>query len=156
VSNQKGLTFDNLRAANIARLSDSKYKRCEESWTPAHWMQATVGELGELANIMKKVDRGDFTLEEARPMIAKELADVQTYLDIMAQKLGVNLGSATMDKFNEVSDRIGSLIYFDNDGNWYEAKKNPTCPKHTTGGGPCYCDHPTEFDIPHFLRKGND
>jgi hypothetical protein len=34
--------------------------------------------------------------------------------------------------------------------------EKPACPKHETGGGPCYCDHPTEFDIPRFLRKGID
>ncbi|MEW8200219.1 MAG: MazG-like family protein [Candidatus Thiodiazotropha endolucinida] len=113
------LSFDTLRAANAARLKHSKYSRCEDDWTPAHWMQATVGELGELANLLKKVDRGDFTLEEAREEISKEFADVQTYLDIMAMKLGVNLARATKDKFNEVSDRIGSSVYIDDDDDWH-------------------------------------
>ena len=67
-----GLTFNVLRRANELRLASPKYARCEDEWLPAHWMQATVGELGELANIMKKVDRGDFTLNEARADIAKE------------------------------------------------------------------------------------
>jgi NTP pyrophosphatase (non-canonical NTP hydrolase) len=128
------LSFDTLRAANVERLKDSKYKLCESEWTPAHWMQATVGELGELANIMKKVDRGDFTLEEAREAIGKELADVQTYLDIMAHKLGIDLGMATIRKFNEVSDRIGSLIFIDKDGEWYVAASVQAGTNRTTSG----------------------
>jgi NTP pyrophosphatase (non-canonical NTP hydrolase) len=128
------LSFDTLREANVARLQDSKYKRCEEEWTPAHWMQATVGELGELANIMKKVDRGDFTLEEAREAIGKELADVQTYLDIMAYKLGINLAQATKDKFNEVSRRIGSLVYIGDGDGWYYAESVLRGTNRTTSG----------------------
>lgn len=114
-----GLSFNTLRAANTERIKDSKFAECERTWTPAHWMQATVGELGELANLMKKVDRGDVTLDEARADIAREFADVQTYLDIMALKLGINLGAATRDKFNEVSDRIGSRIYIGSDDDWH-------------------------------------
>lgn len=80
------------------------------------WIQATIGEFGELANILKKVDRGDFTLDSVRADVAKELADVQTYLDILAFKLEVDLGEATIGKFNEVSKRIGSRVYIGHDG----------------------------------------
>ena len=59
---------------------------------------------------MKKVERGDLTLDDAREAIGKELADVQVYLDLLALKVGVDLGRATMDKFNEVSVRVGSDI----------------------------------------------
>lgn len=104
------LTFKQLRDANVERLSSSKYKICEQNWQPAHWVQALVGEVGEAANILKKVDRGDFSLESALPEIAKELADIQGYLDILAHKLGVDLGDATVSKFNEVSKRIGSTV----------------------------------------------
>ena len=72
-----------------------------------------TGELGETANLLKKVRRGDFTLDEVRPELAKELADIQTYLDILAFRCGVDLGRATIAKFNEVSDRLltdGSTI----------------------------------------------
>lgn len=114
-----GLSFRTLREANVKRLASAKYKNCEARWEPAHWMQATVGELGELANLLKKVDRGDFTLDAARADIAKELADVQTYLDILALKVGVDLGRATIDKFNEVSARIGSPVYIGEDDDWH-------------------------------------
>lgn len=39
--------------------------------------------------------------------IADELADVLTYLDLLAEVLGVDLGRAAVEKFNEVSERVG-------------------------------------------------
>ncbi|WP_225982980.1 MULTISPECIES: MazG-like family protein [Pseudomonas syringae group] len=105
-----GLSFQQLRQANVKRLASSKYKLCEQNWQPAHWMNALTGEVGECANIIKKVDRGDYSLEAALPNIARELADIQCYLDILAFKLGIDLGAATVSKFDEVSERIGSPI----------------------------------------------
>jgi hypothetical protein len=42
-----------------------------------------------------------------------ELADVVTYLDILAFRCGVDLGAATMSKFNRVSERVGSDVWVD-------------------------------------------
>lgn len=118
-----GLSFNVLRQANIKRQETDKYNICADTWTHAQWMQATVGELGELANILKKIDRGDFTLEDVKEDVANELADVQTYLDIMANKLGIDLGKATVKKFNIVSERIGSRVYIGVDGDWHMRPK---------------------------------
>lgn len=113
--NRLPLTFSDLREANIKRLPLFKNKHGVPAhseadgsdWTPLEWAGAVSGEVGEAANLVKKVRRGDMTMEEARPLIAKELADVQTYLDIFALQCGVDLGQATIEKFNEVSDRVG-------------------------------------------------
>ena len=72
----------------------------------------------EAANIIKKIGRGDFTLESARPALAKEFADVLTYLDILAFRCGVDLGAATLQKFNEISARVGSPIKIDPNEKW--------------------------------------
>ena len=86
-----GLTFNALRAANLARLPTFKNKRGEivhkkpdgSDWSPEKWLQAVVGELGEYANWKKKEDRGDFEdPAEVKAHLASELADVVTYLDI--------------------------------------------------------------------------
>lgn len=108
------LTFDQLRKANRYRLPLFKNKHGElahsepdgSDWTPAQWLQAVVGELGEYANVRKKYERGDLTYAEFHTAARKELADVQTYLDILAYQLDIDLGQATIDKFNEVSNRI--------------------------------------------------
>jgi|GEM_PF-1820623 len=131
-----GLTFNSLRGANQARLPEFRNKHGElahsqrdgSDWSPAQWLQAVVGELGEFANLRKKFERGDLSAEEYATEAAKELADVQTYLDILAMRCldangvahptGVNLGKATMDKFNEVSERVNSSVRLRAD-DWY-------------------------------------
>lgn len=121
-----GLTFNTLRAANIKRLPLFKNKHGElahskpdgSDWSPAQWLQAVVGELGEYANVRKKFDRGDLSMVEFKKMAAEELADVQTYLDILAFQLGIDLGKATMEKWNAVSDRVGVPIHIDAD-DWH-------------------------------------
>lgn len=113
------LSFNDLRAANLKRLPLFKDKHGRiahaiadgSGWSDAEWLQAVVGELGELANVMKKVRRGDLTMEEARAEVSKELADVQIYLDILAFRLGVDLGEATVAKFDEVSRRVGANVF---------------------------------------------
>lgn len=115
----KPLTFDALRAANKARLpqfrnkhGDLAHSRADGSdWSPAQWLQAVVGELGEYANLRKKFERGDIDAETFRVEAADELADVQTYLDILAMQLGVDLGEATESKFNRVSRRVGCGVF---------------------------------------------
>ena len=122
----KCLTFDTLRDANMLRLPEFKNARGERAhsrsdgsdWRLGQWCNAVLGELGEAANLIKKIERGDFTLETARPELARELADVQTYLDLLAFRAGIDLGAATILKWNEVSVRIGSSIRHAN-GDWY-------------------------------------
>ena len=119
-----GLTFNNLREANKTRLPQFKNSKGEPAhekedgsdWSLPEWMNAVAGELGEAANIIKKVRRGDMTLEEARASLAEEFADIVTYLDITAMQARINLGKATMDKFNKVSERVGNTVRLDASG----------------------------------------
>lgn len=124
-----GLTFNTLRQGNIHRLPEFKNAKGEPAhskadgsdWSISQWLQAVVGEVGEFANLQKKVERGDLSPEEAKEKLAKELADVVIYLDILAFRLGINLGQAVMDKFNEVSIRVGSSIRIDAE-DWHRAR----------------------------------
>lgn len=121
-----GLTFNALRGANTARLP--QFKNCHgepahskpdgSDWSPAQWLQAVTGELGEYANLRKKFERGDIDSATFYFEAANELADVVTYLDILAMQLGIDLGEATMAKFNVVSDRVGSSVRLDAD-DWH-------------------------------------
>lgn len=111
------LTFDQLRAANIARMPE--FKNCHgeiahskpdgSDWSPAQWLQAVVGELGEYANERKKFERGDISVGEFRAKAANELADVVIYLDILASQLRIDLGHAVVTKFNAVSNRVNAV-----------------------------------------------
>jgi NTP pyrophosphatase (non-canonical NTP hydrolase) len=112
------LTFDLLRQANTTRLPTFKNSKGEPAhsesdgsdWSLAEWSNAVLGELGEAANLIKKIQRGDISLEEARKDLGREFADVTVYLDILAFRAGVDLGEAVIAKFNEVSIRVGSPV----------------------------------------------
>ena len=101
----KALDFNTLRHAN-ARRSHEVFPECDD-WTPSDWMCALAGETGEAANFIKKQlrDKVDNKIE-----IAKELADVVLYADLLANHLGINLGEAVREKFNEVSKKKNSNI----------------------------------------------
>lgn len=105
------LTFDAFRAANLARCV-KWHPAGIESWSPSDWLTAVTGELGELASLLKMRNRERDGLPGNKfsptdKQVADELADVLTYLDLLAAALGVNLGRAAVEKFNEISERVG-------------------------------------------------
>jgi NTP pyrophosphatase (non-canonical NTP hydrolase) len=134
-----GLTFNALRGANEARLPQFKDKQGNKAhdrddgsdWTPAEWLDAAMGELGELASELKSARRGDYgpeakaVLRDRQPasdmpknvkrQIAKEVADVVIYLDLFCKQFDIDMGAAVQDKFNEVSERVGSNVVLEND-----------------------------------------
>ncbi len=122
-----GLSFNTLREANKKRLPQFKNKKGKRAhskrdgsdWTPAQWLQAVTGELGEYANIRKKFERGDMDEKEFKALATEELADIVTYLDILAFQLKIELGQAVKEKFNKVSERVGSNIYIGDDDDWH-------------------------------------
>lgn len=96
-----------------------------ESWSLSDWMTATMGELGEAANIVKKMNRirdnitntGDPNSVELRQMLSDELADTYIYLDLLAQAAGFKLADIVASKFEKTSQKIGysrdlSHVYF--------------------------------------------
>ncbi len=119
----KGLSFNTLREANMKRLPQFKNRKGEmahskedgSDWTPAQWLQAVTGELGEYANIRKKFERGDMDEAEFKEKAKSELADIVAYLDILSFQLKIDLGEAVKEKFNEVSHRVDSNIFIGND-----------------------------------------
>lgn len=104
------LSFKDLRAISV--------ERCEKSFFPLHskdgpwWGNAMAGECGEACNVVKKIDRDGWS-EELQLKLAKELADVVTYADLLAARYGIDLGHAVATKFNEVSERVGSELRLD-------------------------------------------
>lgn len=76
---------------------------------------ALAGEVGEACNFIKKLHRAKTDIkgntpdqiEELHAGLAKELGDILGYLALVAEAADVNLELAAIDKFNEVSERIG-------------------------------------------------
>lgn len=134
-----GLDFNTLRKANELRLPTFKNRLGETAhseqdgsdWDLNAWYAATVGEWGEAneellafvqaamitkklgmtGDILKKYNRGEFSIDELRDRLAHEIADTVTYLDLFAKQLGIDMGAAVVEKFNKVSDRVGSPIF---------------------------------------------
>jgi NTP pyrophosphatase (non-canonical NTP hydrolase) len=134
-------TFSGLRFVNSKRCEESFHRI--DSWTPTDWMTAIAGEVGEAANLVKKLRRiesdgldvpqnremiewvyGDAGASAASTVapnelraaverelvkrLGAELADVVIYVDLLAARLGIDLGQAVIDKFNATSKKVGS------------------------------------------------
>lgn len=65
-----------------------------------------TGEVGEVANIVKKIVRGDFTLGDKKSEIQEELADIFIYLIKMAYQLDINLEKAYINKMKKNKNRF--------------------------------------------------
>ena len=108
---------------NFRDFSVFNRRRCEaphgfnhkmDSWSLSDWFTATMGELGEAANVAKKLNRvrdgipgNSETPEELRAKLSDEIADTFIYLDLLAQSAGVDLEAAVIAKFNKTSLKIG-------------------------------------------------
>ena len=65
-----------------------------------------TGEVGEVANIVKKIARGDFKLEEKKSDIQEELADVFIYLLKLSYQLDIDLENAYVEKMAKNRERF--------------------------------------------------
>ncbi len=109
------LTFAELREESMSRCSRWHPGGIGE-WSLSDWFTATMGELGEAANIAKKLNRirdgivgnaSDASEELLRKELADEIADVAIYLDILAASEGIDLAAAIATKFNRTSEKVG-------------------------------------------------
>lgn len=109
------MNFREFSAANLRRCeSPDGFNHRLESWSLSDWFTATLGELGEAANIAKKLNRvrdgipgNTETPLELTQNLADEIADTFIYLDLLAQSAGVDLEAAVISKFNRTSLKVG-------------------------------------------------
>jgi len=81
-----------------------------------HNVVSLAGEVGEIANLVKKYDRGDFDFESLNRELPGELADVMIYLMKLAYQSGIDLESAVLTKIAENESRFpaaGTTSVFD-------------------------------------------
>jgi NTP pyrophosphatase (non-canonical NTP hydrolase) len=109
------LTFAHVSATNLER-SLLWHKGGLEEWSVSDWACAMAGEAGEVCNAVKKLNRidkdvqqnvGPQTREQAIAAIATEIGDTFMYLDLLAQRLGIDTAQAVRDTFNRISEREG-------------------------------------------------
>jgi len=80
------------------------------------WGCAAAGEMGELCNILKKIQRETQGIGardvgriegDKKKAVADEVADVIIYLDLLCAKEGIDLPAAIASKFDETSRKVG-------------------------------------------------
>lgn len=83
-------------------------------WSLSDWFTATMGELGEAANVAKKLNRArdgiagnEESVVDLRAALADEIADTFIYLDLLAQSQGFVLAEIVMAKWDKTSRKIG-------------------------------------------------
>lgn len=87
-----GLTFHTLAVANSVRVSQFKNKHGERAhakadgsdWTPAQWLQAKFGEMGEFAEVRVLYEREKIDFEEYKAAACDELADDAIYHSLLS------------------------------------------------------------------------
>lgn len=118
---------------NLSEFSRINRQRCEapegfkcwlNSWSRSDWITAVLGELGEAANIAKKLNRvrdgipgNKETAQELHAAFADELADAFIYLDLLAQSERIDLAKAVRDKFNRTSAIMNCSIVLPEEAN---------------------------------------
>jgi NTP pyrophosphatase (non-canonical NTP hydrolase) len=109
------MTFGEFSQANRERCeSPHGFNHRLDGWSLSDWLTALAGEVGEAANVIKKLNRyrdgvpGNKQSEaELREQLRKELGDVFVYLDLLCQSCGFSVADAAAEVFNAKSKEIG-------------------------------------------------
>ena len=108
---------------DLKKFSELNINRAVEGFKTYHnvpityWTTAISGELGELCNMIKKLERvrmggidGGSTKTAATITPAdlkEEIGGIFIYLDLLSSILGIDLQEAIIDTFNEKSTKYG-------------------------------------------------
>lgn len=115
------LTFARFAEQNLARHNDWPRAEGEDAdeWSLNEWAVAIAEETGELCGAIKRLNRfkAGYQIkrrasrveseQEGIDKIKEEIGGIATYLDLLAQALGTNLGECLQETFNAVSEREG-------------------------------------------------
>lgn len=108
-------TFEGFSARNLRRCeAPDGFNHALHSWSLSDWFTALTGELGEAANVAKKLNRirdgirGNKETEgELKAKLRSEFTDCYIYLDLLSQAAGFKIGAAVLETFEQKSAQIG-------------------------------------------------
>lgn len=100
---------------NKERSESSKgFNHKLSDWSGSDWMVAMVGEIGEAANVLKKLNRfrdgikgNKEKIGALRVKLAREIADAYIYMDLFCQSQGIDLEGWVEKVFYDKSVEIG-------------------------------------------------
>lgn len=117
-----GLDLDYFSKINKLRCqSIDGFDHKLSDWIPEQWTNAAAGEMGECANLTKKIGRhrmgmpGNIKQEDKNIAdlflnAVREAADVIIYLDLFIQSCGYNTSEIVKQKFNDKSKELDCSI----------------------------------------------
>ena len=104
-----------LRPINVQRAKDGF--KCYDNQPLTYWTTALAGEVGELCNMIKKLQRvekggadggSSYTAKDiTKEMLKEEIGGIAIYLDLLASLLEIDMEDAIIDTFNSKSARMG-------------------------------------------------
>lgn len=104
-----------MRPINVQRAKDGF--KCYDNQPLTYWTTALAGEVGELCNMIKKIQRvekggvdggSSYTAKDiSKEMLKEEIGGIAIYLDLLASLLDIDLEEAIMDTFNQKSRNMG-------------------------------------------------
>lgn len=71
-----------------------------------HLIVCLVGEVGEFSNIVKKISRGDFSLNDKMGELSDELADIFIYLIKIANQCEIDIERCFLEKLEKNKKRF--------------------------------------------------
>jgi NTP pyrophosphatase (non-canonical NTP hydrolase) len=100
---EKQRAFDEQRATTFQW---SGAITAQQTHPLVHNALSLAGEAGEIANLVKKLDRGDFGFAHLMDELPGELADVMIYVMKIAYQSGIDLELAIQQKMDANADRF--------------------------------------------------
>jgi NTP pyrophosphatase (non-canonical NTP hydrolase) len=110
-----GLDLEEFRQVNVQRAIEGF--RCYDNQPITYWTTALAGEVGELCNMIKKIQRvekggvdggSSYSARDITPeMLKEEIGGIAIYLDLLASLLDISLEDAIVETFNNKSEKMG-------------------------------------------------
>ena len=104
-----------LREINVQRATEGF--KCYDNQPLTYWTTALAGEVGELCNMIKKIQRverggidggSSYTAKDiTKEMLKEEIGGIAIYLDLLASLLDISLEEAIIETFNSKSEKYG-------------------------------------------------
>ncbi len=104
-----------MRPINVERAREGF--KCYDNQPLTYWTTAVAGEVGELCNMIKKLQRvekggmdggSSYTAKDInKEMLQEEIGGIVIYLDLLASLLDIDLEEAVLETFNQKSRQMG-------------------------------------------------
>ena len=104
-----------FRPINVQRATEGF--KCYDNQPLTYWTTALAGEVGELCNMIKKIQRverggvdggSSYSAKDiTKEMLKEESGVIAIYLDLLASLLDISLEEAIVDTFNSKSEKYG-------------------------------------------------